>query len=264
MRRNKFAILLTLALGLLAFIIVLSLVFTVFFIEFDGLTIYGKTEDVARADSFVRGKVEKVRYSSIFLFDKESVEKDVNEILNVEATEVECVFPNKIVIHYTLSTCDYMIAFDGGYALGGQNGKALITGRTDFRESDDSLVLVSFPGSESLSIKEGDKLLEKESLEREVVTQLLYRTPYFVNKNGEQVFNKNSIKDISIFSARDIRFNLWTGLSVKITCALDHLDDAVKEFVSWYSEASDEKKEGGSATVSFSETAGKIRISYGL
>lgn len=271
MKKTSVAILISAFLGVLVIIILVSLIFTVYDVSLDCRSVYGTSAEISACNADVMPLAEKAKFNNIFLLDKERLAREMEKDPRISVNLVECVFPNKAIVHYTMSTKDYQIKTASGYAQIGQNGKVIGRSEEDLTDPrsagyNDGLVTVSADGLDEREYEIGDAVFEKGLPEYRIMEELLYNATTIVDDANNSVFDKSSVKSVEIASARSVTMRLRLGLTVKFSLtSTEYYHSAVQEFASWYQKVlGTSRAEGGTATVSFSRETDSIRIAYSL
>ncbi len=144
MRNKRLIILISVIVGVVALIIIMSAVFTVYNIEARCAENYTAANEAEtnRVSAEVVAAAEDFRYHSIFLFDEDELADTVNaNVTRAEVLNVECLFPNKVRIEYRYVDDDLYVPYDGRYLVAGSYGK--ITQVLDSKPSGEEIVEVT-------------------------------------------------------------------------------------------------------------------------
>lgn len=261
MRNTRLIILLSALGGLAAVIIVMSAVFTVYNTDAVCGTAYAEDSKFYQTMLDVGEEVKKVaddfRHKNIFLFDKDAVISAVNaKVARAEAYEVECVFPNKIVVRYKLVTEDLQFTVGDKYIVTGTSGKIVKVNNYDSASEsgghyNDTLIAVT-----PYAAPVGETVCEYAYSDREcydmAALNLIVGLPeLLVNKNGKRTFDKASYAAIDLSDKSTVRIKMRSGLTFKLLGGANNLKEKVTSMVSWYSnKATDFQSSHGLATIS--------------
>lgn len=260
MRNIRLIILLCVLGGIVAVIITLTAVFTVYSTDARCMTDYGDDKSMIEIIDKTNAEVTKVadefKYTNIFLLNEQSVIDAVNEkVLTAEATRVECVFPNKIIVHYNLLTEDVQIQSGDKYLITSSTGKILkvndydSTDKVNSEHYSDTLIRL-IPNEEVHSQTVGTYISDTNGYDRSTLSTMLSTVQKLQDKNGDRVFNKGSIAEIDLTSKNTITLKMRLGVKVRLLGGVNRLEEKIQTLASWYVYVEEYKTMSGTATIS--------------
>lgn len=259
MRNTRLIILLCALGGLAAVIIIMSAVFTVYNTDAVCGTAYAEDSEFYQTMLDVGEEVKKVaddfRYKNIFLFDKNAVIEAVNaKVARAEAYEVECVFPNKIVVRYKLVTEDLQFAVGDKYIITGASGKIVKVNDYDSASEsgghyNESLIAVT-PYAAPTGSQVCEYAYDGECYDMAALTVIVGLPDVLVDPAGLRGFDKAAYASIDLGDRSTIRIKMRNGVTFKLLGGTNKLAEKVQSMVSWYVFAEDAKTMRGVATIS--------------
>ena len=258
--------------GLVAVIIVLTAVFTVYNTDARCLTDYGDDKSVIdtinATDPKVIAVADEFKYKNIFLLNEQEVVDAVNsQVLNVEATRVESVFPNKIIVHYYLLTEDLQFSVGDKYIVTGATGKILASNDYDSTVSgnyNDTLIRV-VPHAAPESSEVGTYAYsDRNCYDMTTLATILDIASRLQDMEGERVFNKGSMLEIAerIPAGNEeqlIYITMRSGVTFRLYGGANKLEEKIRSMASWFVSVEDYKTMRGYATIS---DANPERVTY--
>ena len=244
--------------GLVAVIIVLTAVFTVYNTDARCLTDYGDDKSVIdtinATDPKVIAVADEFKYKNIFLLNEQEVVDAVNsQVLNVEATRVESVFPNKIIVHYYLLTEDLQFSVGDKYIVTGATGKILASNDYDSTVSgnyNDTLIRV-VPHAAPESSEVGTYAYsDRNCYDMTTLATILDIASRLQDIEGERVFNKGSMLEIDLSDEHLIYITMRSGVTFRLYGGANKLEEKIRSMASWFVSVEDYKTMRGTATIS--------------
>lgn len=260
MRNTRLIILICALGGLAAVIIIMSAVFTVYDTDAVCGTSYAEDGEfyktVLDVNKEVKAVADEFKLNNIFLFDKDKVLNAVNDkVARAEAYEVECLFPNKIVVHYRLVTEDLQFESGGKYVVTGSSGKIVRVNDYDATDVNgghynETLISVT-PSAPPDSASVCDYIYtDPMSYDMQALNVIVGLPEILVDEDGRRAFDKAVYKSIDLSSASTIIVKTRNGVTFKLLGGSNNLLDKVQSMVSWYVFAEDSKTMRGVATIS--------------
>ena len=204
----------------------------------------------------VKAVADKFKYKNIFLFDKNELIDAVNDqVPRAEAYEVECVFPNKVVVRYKLVTEDLQFAVDGKYVVTGASGKIVKVNDYDSASQSDghyneTLISVT-PYAKPDNSKICQYIYSDPSCYDMNALYLIVGLPeVLVDPSGLRGFDKAAYASVDLSDKSTIIIKMRNGVAFKLLGGTNKLAEKVQSMVSWYVFAEDAKTMRGVATIS--------------
>lgn len=266
MRNKRLIILLSVLGGIVAIVIIMSAVFTVYDTEAECTTLYGENGDMYQTILTVNRQVSDVadefRFQNIFLLDEQKVIDEVNaKVANAEAHDVESIFPNKIIVKYRLVTEDLQFRIGDKYAVTGVGGKILSVSDYDRTDSgnghySDTIVRVT-PVNQPDGSAVGRHIYSSSDCDdMRAIASVFDLSAALVNVQGSRVFDRAAYQhvDFSELHTRGrVTVRMRRGVTFRLlTNDIEKLPEMVRTMVSWYvgSDTPDANLIRGVATIS--------------
>ncbi len=253
-------------------VIILSAIFTIYSTDARCSTTYAENdpryETILSVNNEIRKVADEYKTQSIFFFSESDLIKEVNEkVPRAEAYDVECVFPNKIVVRYNLIEESVQIKCGADYIIASASGKIM-----DVRKDDTSYVTVGgenntlisvVPYSSPNDINIGHHLYDDpKCYDMAALDIIVGLADNLVDASGDRAFDKSNYAEIILAdshseeSLRDITVRMRgtangdrVGITLKLQGGgLHNLELKMKSFAAWYISHPD-KIYGGTAII---------------
>ena len=263
MRNKKLVALLLILCGVATIIILMSVIFSIQKIEAKCATPYGESDtlrnNILNTNVEIEQSIKSYKMSSIFLFSESKMLEEVNQkVSNADAYNVECLFPNKVIIHYNYVSPDYQV-FDGEkYLIASTSSKILESNEYDSLDPDlpyisETLINV-IPSIKPKNNTVGSYLYSSEDDDQIALGCIFNTIDNLVKKETDKrVFAKASIRSIDLSNPRQITLSTRAGVLFKLnfdTSERKNLQTMITTMVSWYIDENSEKILSGIATIS--------------
>lgn len=197
MRNKRLIILISVLVGVVALIVIMSAVFTVYNIEARCVENYtaAKEEEIAAVNAEVETAASSFKYRSIFLFDEDELASAVNSaVARAEVLNVECLFPNKVRVEYRYVDDDVCVFSGGKYLVAGSYGK--ITRVSDRAEEVGDIISVT-PSSAPSGSAVGQYLYADGAFDGMAIDVFLNYAESLVNSDGKHFRSMYKSIDLS-------------------------------------------------------------------
>lgn len=246
--------------GLAAVIIIMSAVFTVYNTDAVCGTTYTENEGYYQTISEVNAEVktvaDKFKFKNIFLFNKDELIDAVNnEVPRAEAYDVECVFPNKVVVKYNLVNRDLQFKVGEKYIVTGASGKIVRVNDYDSTSQsgghyDETLISVTPYASPDSAEVCKYAYAESSCYDMRALEIILGLPSVLVDSSGRQAFDKAVYSSIDLSNKNTIVIRTRNGVAFKFLGGANALAEKVRTMASWYVFASDADTTRGIVTIS--------------
>lgn len=275
MRNKRLIILIAVLGGIAAIVIIMSAVFTIYNTDAACATDYGDDNSlyptILEVNEEVKAVADEFRYQNIFLFDEQAVIDAVNaRVPRAEAYDIECVFPNKIIVRYNLVSEDLQFAVDGGWAVAGISGKILAVNSYDRTDPDgghysDTIISVT-PSAAPDGGAAGEYVFSnRDCADMTSLRVIVGLAESLYDGSGLRAFEKSAYASVDLSDQDLFIIRMRSGLTVRIMIGghEDMLADFVYNMISWYTAASDADISRGTLTVHYSASADQhVNVSY--
>lgn len=260
MRNKRLIILICVLGGLAAVIIIMSAVFTVYNTDAVCGTTYTENEGYYQTISEVNAEVktvaDKFKFKNIFLFNKDELIDAVNnEVSRAEAYDVECVFPNKVVVKHNLVNRDLQFKVGEKYIVTGASGKIVRVNDYDSTSQsgghyDETLISVTPYASPDSAEVCKYAYAESSCYDMRALKIILGLPSVLVDSSGRRVFDKAVYSSIDLSNKNTIVIRTRNGVAFKFLGGANALAEKVRTMASWYVFASDADTTRGIVTIS--------------
>ncbi|MBQ7227321.1 MAG: hypothetical protein IJX05_02845 [Clostridia bacterium] len=265
MRNKRLIILLSILGGIAAVIILMSAIFTVYSTEAKCLTDYGDDNSIYSLITVVDDKIEAVadefKFQNIFLVDEQKILDEVNaRVPRAEAVDVECIFPNKLVVKYNLVTEALQFKVGEKYVISGESGKIVRESNNNVAQTSDTVIDVT--PNQTPVITEGASYVYSDSdcYDMRALKTILSLSSSLVDSNHQRAFDKSAYESIDLADKNNVKIKMRKGVAFVLAVSEDKLADAVQAMVSWYVDVTEDKLFHGEVLVHYNNVAEKIQI----
>lgn len=280
MRNKRLIILLSVLGGIAAIIIIMSAIFTIYSTDAECQTPYGENAETYADIQSVNAQIRKVAddflYKNIFLFNEQELLDRVNaEVPRANAHDVECIFPNKIVVRYYLVSETMQFKKGDRYVVTGELGKVMRVNAYDSVDPNgghyNERMISVIPSSEaSVNDTVGQTVCAEDSYDMTVLRTILDLSDRLIDTDtGNRAFDKTNYAMIDLSDRRNLTIRMRNGaangtygITFRLGDGTDMLAEKLRAMASWFTSSPQENVAGREATVSkyYSEAEGKWLI----